>query len=44
MLRADHPGMILAGNFAGFYDQAAFSNQFKKHMGMTPMQYRKTYC
>ena len=28
----------------GFYDQAAFSKYFKKHMGMTPMQYRKTYC
>lgn len=27
----------------GFYDQAAFSHQFKKHMGMTPMQYRKEY-
>lgn len=28
----------------GFYDQAAFSKYFKKHMGMTPMQYRRTYC
>lgn len=27
----------------GFYDQAAFSRQFRKHMGMTPMSYRKTY-
>lgn len=27
----------------GFYDQAAFSRQFRKHMGMTPMQYRKEY-
>ena len=27
----------------GFFDQAAFSHQFKKHMGMTPMQYRKEY-
>ncbi len=28
----------------GFYDQAAFSKYFKKHMGMTPLQYRRTYC
>lgn len=28
----------------GFYDQAAFSRQFRKHMGITPMAYRKTYC
>ena len=27
----------------GFYDQAAFSRQFRKHMGMTPMFYRKEY-
>jgi PAS domain S-box-containing protein len=27
----------------GFYDQAAFSRQFRKHMGMTPMYYRKEY-
>jgi len=27
----------------GFYDQAAFSRQFKKHMGMTPLYYRKEY-
>ncbi|NNE94292.1 MAG: helix-turn-helix transcriptional regulator [Verrucomicrobiales bacterium] len=27
----------------GFYDQAAFSRQFRKTMGMTPMQYRKEY-
>jgi len=27
----------------GFYDQAAFSRQFRKHMGMTPMTYRKAY-
>ena len=27
----------------GFYDQAAFSRQFRKHMGMTPLYYRKEY-
>ena len=27
----------------GFYDQAAFSRQFRKHMGMTPLFYRKEY-
>lgn len=27
----------------GFYDQAAFSRQFKKNMGMTPLYYRKEY-
>lgn len=27
----------------GFYDQAAFTKQFKKHMGMTPLYYRKEY-
>ena len=27
----------------GFYDQAAFSRQFRKHMGMTPLYYRKKY-
>ncbi len=27
----------------GFYDQAAFSRQFRKHMGLTPLYYRKEY-
>lgn len=27
----------------GFYDQAAFSRQFRKHMGMTPLYYRREY-
>ncbi len=27
----------------GFYDQPAFSRQFRKHMGMTPLYYRKEY-
>jgi PAS domain S-box-containing protein len=27
----------------GFYDQAAFSRQFRKHMGMTPLFYRREY-
>ena len=34
------------GNIAidlGFYDQSSFTLQFKKQMGLTPLQYRKQY-
>jgi AraC-like DNA-binding protein len=27
----------------GFYDQSSFTVQFKKNMGLTPLQYRKQY-
>lgn len=27
----------------GFYDQAAFTRQFRKHMGLTPMAYRRQF-
>jgi PAS domain S-box-containing protein len=27
----------------GFYDQAVFTRQFKKQLGMTPAEYRRTY-
>lgn len=27
----------------GFYDQAAFTRQFRKHMGMTPLAYRRQF-
>jgi PAS domain S-box-containing protein len=27
----------------GFYDQAAFTRQFRKHMGITPMAYRRQF-
>lgn len=27
----------------GFYDQSYFTKQFRKHMGMTPLAYRKAY-
>ena len=28
---------------SGFYDQSCFTRQFRKHMGITPLQYRKRY-
>lgn len=28
---------------SGFYDQSSFSRQFRKHMAITPLQYRKSY-
>ncbi len=28
---------------SGFYDQSSFTRQFHKHMGITPLQYRKRY-
>ena len=34
------------GNVAtkfGFYDQSALTHQFRRHMGITPLQYRKRY-
>jgi len=40
--RSRKPIAEIATDF-GFYDQAAFSHQFKKHMGMTPLHYRKEY-
>lgn len=27
----------------GFYDQSSFTRHFRKHMGITPLHYRKTY-
>jgi AraC-like DNA-binding protein len=27
----------------GFYDQSSFTRQFRKHMGITPLQYRRKY-
>lgn len=27
----------------GFYDQSSFTRHFHRHMGITPLQYRKTY-
>jgi AraC-like DNA-binding protein len=27
----------------GFYDQSSFTLQFRKHMGVTPLKYRKQY-
>jgi AraC-like DNA-binding protein len=26
----------------GFYDQSSFTQHFRKHVGMTPLRYRKT--
>ena len=28
---------------SGFYDQSSFTRQFRKHMAITPLQYRKSY-
>ena len=28
---------------SGFYDQSSFTRQFRKHMAITPLQYRKRY-
>ncbi|MDH3584658.1 MAG: AraC family transcriptional regulator [Phycisphaerae bacterium] len=28
---------------SGFYDQSSFTRQFRKHLGITPLQYRKRY-
>lgn len=42
-LRATRKPIAEIATELGFYDQAAFSRQFRKHMGMTPMYYRKQY-
>ncbi len=40
--QTDQPIIELAIH-SGFYDQSSFTRQFRKHMGITPLQYRKRY-
>ena len=42
-LRETHTQVIRIAIELGFYDHSSFTRQFRKHMGMTPMQYRKRY-
>lgn len=35
--------IAFAADECGFYDQSSFSKHFKKHMGLTPMQYLKNF-
>jgi transcriptional regulator GlxA family with amidase domain len=37
---SDTPISHIAVDF-GFYDQSSFTKLFKRHMGMTPLRYRK---
>ena len=43
LLRDDTPITELAVEF-GFCDQSAFTLQFRKRIGMTPMQFRKRHA
>ena len=43
LLRRTHQPIAEIATDLGFYDQAAFSRQFKKHLGLTPLQYRKQF-
>lgn len=36
--------VAFAAEECGFYDQSSFSKHFKKHMGLTPMQYLKKFA
>ena len=42
-LRRSRRSLASIATAMGFYDQAAFTRHFRKHMGMTPMQYRKQF-
>lgn len=42
-LRRSRRSLASIATSMGFYDQAAFTRHFRKHMGMTPMQYRKQF-
>lgn len=42
-LRRTRKSLATIATSMGFYDQAAFTRLFRKHMGMTPMQYRNQF-
>ncbi|MCB1232733.1 MAG: AraC family transcriptional regulator [Verrucomicrobiae bacterium] len=42
-LRRTRKSLASIATSMGFYDQAAFTRLFRKHMGMTPMQYRRQF-
>jgi PAS domain S-box-containing protein len=42
-LRRSDRALAAIATSAGFYDQAAFTRQFRKHMGTTPLAYRRQF-
>ena len=42
-LRLNRKPIVEIATQSGFYDQSSFTRQFRKHMGITPLQYRKSY-
>jgi AraC-like DNA-binding protein len=42
-LRLSRKPIIEIATESGFYDQSSFTRQFRKHMAITPLQYRKRY-
>ena len=42
-LRRTRDPIIEIAAQSGFYDQSSFTRQFRKHMAITPLQYRKNY-
>ena len=42
-LRRTSKALASIATSSGFYDQAAFTRQFRKHMGVTPMAYRRQF-
>mgnify|MGYP001627879094 CR=1 FL=1 len=42
-LRRTRRSLASIATSMGFYDQAAFTRLFRKHMGMTPLQYRNQF-
>ena len=42
-IRNSEQSLAEIGEACGFYDQSAFTRQFRKHVGLTPAAYRKRY-
>ena len=42
-LRRSDRALAAIATSTGFYDQAAFTRQFRKHMGITPLAYRRQF-